>query len=800
MNCIFCTNLHFESYQFYSVHLRNTHRNSTRFSCNSNCKRIFSCINTHLKHVKNYHFKENSNVENDNTNMRFSQQVSNLENNTNRRLSTSSDDFQSASNLEIESSHFTLPVSSHLDNNSNLELLKIFLKILSDDRIPRTAVFDTFKDVFSYYDIRITNVLSNLVNSGSENQELLSLLRSLLTPSEIKTEYLVLKHLRAQNLLINYETVDLGKEFLFSYANGNQIVKNRNDFFYIMVDIQQLFHILFSKTDLLAIILNYMNTIIKSPQFHNIIQSKFWKEKLKNLNANNEKDTIFIPVMIYFDDFEILNIAGSHSGQYKIGAVYIKILVLPEHLSSKLTSIFLVMLFFSEDRKKFGNKNIFKKLVEKLNFLQNEGIFVNGKIIKIIPCMVGGDNLGINSILGFVESFNSSFFCRFCKCSSAETKLLCVENKSKMRNMNNYKTDLDNLICSGIKENSVFNLLNNFHVIENKCVDIMHDLLEGICHYDLLLILKIFVIEKKMFTIELLNKRIELHDFGPGIKKPPLFDSDCLNKSKLKLTASEMLVMIKYLPFLLGDIVKNCIEWNLLLTLREIIYILFKNCISFGTHIYLESLIEQHNTLFLKLSNGGLKPKFHILVHYPTLMDNIGPLVHTSSMRFESKHQVFKKTAHNSNNRINILKSLHIKNQFKFAKLLLENSFNTEMSIGSIKKNKIQNYTLNDTACEVNWISFDNITFKKLMIICVDIGLNNEPIFGLIEHVIRDQEDFYFCVKIVETWYFDNHYFAYRINSSTEMFKILNIINLKVKFVSHISKSPNGEEFVMWDK
>lgn len=362
-------------------------------------------------------------------------------------------------------------------------------------------------------------------------------------------------------------------------------------FFYVIVDIQQLFTVIFSKTNLLSIILNYVEEINSSTSFCNIIQSPLWKKKIKDLNPDNKENIILIPVIIYFDDFEILNPLGSHSGQEKIGGLYIKILALPEHLNSKLSTIFLAMLFFTEDRKKFGNEKIFKKLIEKLNVLQNQGITLNGKIIKIVPCMVGGDNLGINSILGFVESFKSNCFCRFCNCHSNETKLLCKENISKLKNKENLNTDFQ---IFGVKENSILNSLDNFHTAENFCVDIMHDLLEGVCHYDILLILKKLVLEKQLLSIELLNKRIELFDFGPNNVKPPLFDTDCLSKTKFKLTASEMLIIVKYFPILIGDLVKNNVEWKLFLYLRELIYILFKKSISFGTHIYLKSLIENH--------------------------------------------------------------------------------------------------------------------------------------------------------------------------------------------------------------
>lgn len=56
------------------------------------------------------------------------------------------------------------------------------------------------------------------------------------------------------------------------------------------------------------------------------------------------------------------------------------------------------MLFSAEDRKKFGNNKVFKPLIDQLNSLQNDGIkidFKNFKIVKLIPCVVVGDNLDV---------------------------------------------------------------------------------------------------------------------------------------------------------------------------------------------------------------------------------------------------------------------------------------------------------------------------------------------------------------------------------------------------------------------
>jgi len=43
---------------------------------------------------------------------------------------------------------------------------------------------------------------------------------------------------------------------------------------------------------------------------------------------------------------------------------------------------------------------------------------------------------------------------------------------------------MNNANITGIKETCAFNILQSFHAVENYSVDIMHDLLEGVCVYE----------------------------------------------------------------------------------------------------------------------------------------------------------------------------------------------------------------------------------------------------------------------------------------------------------------------------
>lgn len=212
------------------------------------------------------------------------------------------------------------------------------------------------------------------------------------------------------------------------------------------------------------------------------------------------------------------------------------------------------MLVRSNDRKKFGNLNIFHYLIQELNSLSTQGIEVicnNIKhTVKFELALIIGDNLGLNQILGFVESFKASSYCRICKLTLKEASTSTRQNSQKMRNMQNYDEDLDNkdLENNGLKEKCVFNRVNNFHVLKNLSVDVTHDLCEGVCMYVIKAIMTYFIFEKKVITLKEINDRIQSfkYDTIDASNKPPIIQMKNLKNNKLnsKMSAAEMLCLV----------------------------------------------------------------------------------------------------------------------------------------------------------------------------------------------------------------------------------------------------------------
>jgi len=76
---------------------------------------------------------------------------------------------------------------------------------------------------------------------------------------------------------------------------------------------------------------------------------------------------------------------------------------------------------------------------------------------------------------------------------------------------------------------------------------------------------------------------------------------------------------------------------------------------------YLETLIEEHHQCYCNLFQDILKPKFPLLLHYPRIMEKVGPVRHIWVMRYEAFHKQLKSTAKIVTSRVNSLLTLCIK-------------------------------------------------------------------------------------------------------------------------------------------
>jgi hypothetical protein len=226
-----------------------------------------------------------------------------------------------------------------------------------------------------------------------------------------------------------------------------------------------------------------------------------------------------LSLILYQDSFEIANPLGSAKKKHKVLGVYYTLGNLHQHNRSKIDHTQLVMLVVEKDLGSVGLR-VFKPLVDDLKDLEGKGIDICNQNWRVRLSAIAGDNLGSHWIGGFNTNFaNAQYPCRYCTVTKDEIKSGVTSACALLRTPDqcnasvNRTNDSEQLSEEGIKQRSIFNNLEHFHVCNPglpPCV--AHDLQEGIIAYDVPLCLRYFV-KSKVLTVNQLNKRLETFPF-----------------------------------------------------------------------------------------------------------------------------------------------------------------------------------------------------------------------------------------------------------------------------------------------
>lgn len=132
-------------------------------------------------------------------------------------------------------------------------------------------------------------------------------------------------------------------------------------------------------------------------------------------------DPTAIAIMFYEDDVELVNPLGSAKCVHKLTTVEYTLSFLKPWCRMKKDGLQIALLCAEKDVAYFGLSKVLEPLVEELKTLEEVGIMIRGKMVKVVPVMLLGDNLGTHTFTGFVENFSkSTHFCRYCEESRAE--------------------------------------------------------------------------------------------------------------------------------------------------------------------------------------------------------------------------------------------------------------------------------------------------------------------------------------------------------------------------------------------
>ncbi|XP_051947286.1 uncharacterized protein LOC127618717 [Xyrauchen texanus] len=471
-----------------------------------------------------------------------------------------------------------------------------------------------------------------------------------------------------------------------------------------------------------------------------------------------------LQIQIYYDDFETANPLGSKRVIQKIGCLYFIVRNLPPKFNSVLMNIHLLSLFHTQDISKYGFNVILEPLINDIKILESQGLslpFSDEQIYGTIA-QITGDNLGMHSILGFNESFNSRHFCRLCLIEKQDSQTVYSEDDPKvvLRGREIFEMHCQSLqenpqlrSLYGLKTNSTLNTLKYFHVCNNYSFDIMHDLLEGVAQYEIKLLFG--YLTQNFISEEDLLSRIYSFDYGFLERKnrPTKIILESAGNN-VGLNSIQTLCLVKNLPLLFGDIVPPSHKhWSLLLLLLQIMNIVFSPCLTLGMTVYLKHLIADHHKLFKYLyPQKNVIPKHHFMIHYSSSIRKIGPLLFMWSMRFEAKHKMFKDIFKNFKN---ITKSLAKRHQMAIAYhwesfTLKHNEFGSIKSFTLREENVVSNHILemilSKDAFSTSWVKVDGVEYRAGLVVCSAME-NEMPVFCQISDVLLVDNLIYLLVN-----------------------------------------------------
>lgn len=429
-------------------------------------------------------------------------------------------------------------------------------------------------------------------------------------------------------------------------------------------------------------ILTNQTRMLESP-FPNLVNGEIGRNILQKSEG---KTTIFLG--IYQDDFNPDNPLGPHNSSTRLSAYYYSYPTLPEHLAFRLANIFLAIVHKSKDVNSqevldhgidpaiYALWNAFRPLeIDEIE------LKIGGKKrrVHLALSQFYGDNLGLNTSLGFSRGFRAKYCCRICQINS-ETMKTCLDVALHLlRREDNFNECLgaeSKEEGKGVLYDSWLNMFKFFKVYTNFSVDIMHDVFLGVFKYDLKAILN-YYISRGVFTLNEFNQKKKSFEYGKKDRRNLSADIKKSNWGKtLKLNAKEMWTLFEYLPLMLDSLVpnsENCSVFKFVVQTVDVLDNITRKQYSNEQIMEMEHCIREHHRMYLELFNETLTIKFHLMLHYGYIVRLVGPLRSSMTFRFESKHQELKGYAYPCKSRRDLPLSICRKLCFNFALKKMDN-------------------------------------------------------------------------------------------------------------------------------
>jgi len=407
-------------------------------------------------------------------------------------------------------------------------------------------------------------------------------------------------------------------------------------------------------------------------------------QQAKRKRTSSDGRSLQIGLQIFYDGMGTTNPLRGQSSTCNVGVFYYVIKNLPDSWNTCYANVHLLALCYECDLKYHGFGAVLDKVTEEICKLSAVGFQmefpVTGKqTVKVNLCQVTCDNLALNAVLGFIESFSGDYFCTMCYATREDSQTKFREECFHLRTPFEYSEDVTLLSKApngplhirGVKRPCELNNIPGYHVTENFSNDIMHTLLEGVVPLEIGCVLHYLVTVKQLFSLNTLNERVSQFWGVANVdrqKKPPQLNKIPPPGGSLSpsMKATQCWGLLKYLPLIIGDMVPPDDEhYVFLLHLSDLVDLVFAPRFTVGMVAYMKEFIDDHLQMFTGLFAGqvSLKPKHHFLIHLPTIVLKSGPLIGMSCLRYELKNSFFKRCCHVACNFTNICKTLAYRHQ-----------------------------------------------------------------------------------------------------------------------------------------
>ena len=535
---------------------------------------------------------------------------------------------------------------------------------------------------------------------------------------------------------------------------------------------------------------NQKHITSKETNFSEILTDIADGEYIRQCEFHN--DQITLKIQLYIDEFEPVNGMGYKTGVHKTTAIYFIVRNLPNYMNSKLKNIHLLSLMYSQDVKKYGINLVLENMIRELKILETTGIRVNflktQKYLKGSLVAISADNLGSNSLCGFVESFSATYFCRICLVNHSDLQTVFNERQVTLRTKENYALHLSEQLQKnlsneesnntyGVKDSCCLNELQYFHMIDGPTVDIMHDLLEGVVQWELSFFFE-YIIKNKILSQDNVNQKIAAFNYGV-LERSNIPNSVLFGRETVGQKAAQCWCLIRFTPLIFIDIFEQTENTelkkicNLINKLISILSYSFAPKISITMTYELEELIEFHHKLLKELfPNKRLKPKHHYMIHYPRVMRKMGPLILLWCMRFEGKHLQFKKLSQCIQNFVNCCKTFSFRHQEYMCYINMNEDDELSITYQVFSINSVNDFSYYNDILQQN-LNTNSVLFvksctyidkfKKGLFVCTGVDNNNIPIFYEIKEVFIFKSKGYLILQNWVDIYFDIRFNAFVI-------------------------------------